>query len=147
MKVQINGVPIAPNNLPPDITEAHASLSALWPPNGKMVPLTVEGITDAERNNVTVTITGIQQDEPVRNRPGDKSPDGLIGAHGSFQLRAERLPDGNGRVYAVSFLASNGTPGGEANGTVYVIVPHDTGEKSTVVDDGQSLGYFDSTKP
>lgn len=147
LKVQINGVPIAPNSLPPDITGAHASLPVLWPPNGKMVPLTIEGVTDADPNSVTVTITGIQQDEPVRNRPGDKSPDGLIGTDGGFQLRAERLPDGNGRVYAVSFLATNGTPGGEATGTVYVTVPHDTGENSLVVDDGQSLGYFDSTKP
>ena len=112
-------------------------ISMLWPPNGKMVPLTIEGVTDAVAGSVTITITGIQQNEPIPNSAGDTSPDSLIGADGSFQLKAERVSDGNGRVYAVSFLASNGTPGGEATGTVYVTVPHNTVEKSTVAG-GQS---------
>jgi len=132
LKVQINGVPSTSNGVPPDITGAHASLSLLWPPNGKMVPLTIEGVTDADPSSVTITITGIQQNEPIPNSAGDTSPDSLIGANGSFQLKAERLSEGNGRVYAISFLASNGTPGGEATGTVYVTVPHNTPEKSTV---------------
>ena len=132
LKVQINGVPSASNGVPPDVTGAHASLSMLWPPDGKMIPLTIEGVTDADAGSVTITITGIQQNESIPNSAEDTSPDSLIGANGSFQLKAERRSDSNGRVYAVSFLASNGTPGGEATGTVYVTVPHDTGEKSTV---------------
>jgi hypothetical protein len=137
LKVQINGVPSTPNGVPPDVTGAHASISMLWPPNGKMVPLTIEGVTDAGAGSLTITITGIQQNEPIPNSAGDTSPDSLIGADGSFQLKAERLSDGNGRVYTVSFLASNGTPGGEATGTVSVTVPHCTVEKSTVAG-GQS---------
>jgi hypothetical protein len=57
-----------PVNPAPDVTGAHASLSELWPPNGKMVRLTIQGITDANSDSVTITITGIQQNEPVQNR-------------------------------------------------------------------------------
>jgi hypothetical protein len=123
LKIQISGVPFTPNNPPPDITGAHASLSVLWPPNGKMIPLTIEGITDPDPNSVTITITGIEQNEAVANKPGDTSPDSWIGADRNFELKAERSPGSSGRVYAVSFLASNGKSEVDASGTVYVTVP------------------------
>jgi len=123
LKVQLNGAPFTPSNPPPDVTGAHASLSVLWPPNGKMVPLTIEGITDSDPASVTITITGIEQNEAVANKPGDTSPDSLIGANGSFKLKAERSPGSKGRVYTVSFIASNGKSEFDSSGTVIVTVP------------------------
>jgi hypothetical protein len=144
LKVQITGVPFTPNNPPPDITGAHASLSVLWPPNGKMVSLTIEGITDPDPNSVTVTITGIEQNEPVANKPGDASPDSWIGENGSFALKAERSPGSSGRVYAVSFVASNGKSEVDSSGTVYVTVHGEQLDAACIV--GPNHGSSKSTK-
>ena len=62
---------------------------------------------------------------------------------GQLGLRAERSGLGNGRVYAVSFSASDGN-GGTCTGRVGVGVPHDQGEGRVPVDDGQ---IYDSTAP
>ena len=55
-------------------------------------------------------------------------------------LRAERSGNGDGRVYEVSFTASDGFE--SCDDTVQVSVPHS--RKSTAVDDGQA---YDSTTP
>ena len=56
-------------------------------------------------------------------------------------LRAERLGTGNGRVYVITFVASDGK-GGETIGTVKVYVQHD--QKGFIcIDDGQN---YDATK-
>jgi hypothetical protein len=69
---------------------------------------------------------------------GDRDcPDAFILDHGQVQLRRERMKHGNGRVYAISFTATNAT-GGECSSTVHVCVPasHDA---ATCIDDGQTV--------
>ena len=56
-------------------------------------------------------------------------------------LIAERLGSGNGRVYQITFLASDGK-GGETIGTVNVYVPHNK-KHCSCIDDGQN---YDATK-
>ena len=118
---------------------AQASPDRLWPPNHKMVPVEIVGVTDPDNEQVTITVTGVTQDEPVNNTgDGDTSPDAVIQGD-TVLLRAERAGDGNGRVYQVTFTADNGI-GGTCSGTVTVCVPHD--RKATgCVDDGQ---FYDS---
>jgi hypothetical protein len=58
-------------------------------------------------------------------------------------LRAERSGTGNGRVYRISFSASDGV-GGVCSGQVTVCVPHDRGNESICVDNGQ---VYDSVGP
>ena len=56
-------------------------------------------------------------------------------------IRAERQGRGNGRVYTISFEATD--PSGEqCSGTVTVCVPHDAKAKCQCVDDGAT---YDST--
>lgn len=64
-------------------------------------------------------------------------PDAFIIDNGQFNLRRERTKHGNGRVYAISFTATNAA-GGECSDTVRVCVPasHDA---RTCVDDGQTV--------
>jgi hypothetical protein len=58
-------------------------------------------------------------------------------------LRAERSGTGNGRVYEVSFEATDGR-GGSCTGSVLVGVPKSMKPGVPIVDDGQA---FDSTQP
>jgi len=136
-------VPMETPNHPPSCDLAAASVATLWPPNHQLVNVAVMGVTDPENDPVILKITGITQDEPVNGLgDGDTSPDGFGIGTSQAILRAERSGTGNGRVYAVSFTASDGI-GGTCSGTVKVGVPHDQGKNSTPVDDGQ---IYDSTK-
>ncbi len=132
---------IPPNN-PPDCSGAYPSLSEVWPSNHKMVSVNILGVTDPDGDPVTITITGITQDEPTREKKKDKHcPDGAGVGTNTAQVRAEREGDGNGRVYEISFKASDGK-GGECTGSVTVCVPHDQRPGHVCVDDGQ---VYDST--
>lgn len=137
-------VPINTPNHPPVCASAAPSVATLWPPNHKLVAVTVQGVTDPEQDPVSIQITSITQDEPVNGLgDGDTSPDGFGVGTNQALLRAERSGLGNGRVYAVSFTASDGK-GGTCAGKVSVGVPHDQGKGSVPVDDGQ---IYDSTVP
>jgi len=133
------------DNRPPDCESAVACVATLWPPNHKYNAVSICGVTDPDGDPVTITVTGITQDEPLNTRgDGNTCPDGQI-VDGQASVRAERtgtpgIP-GNGRVYSISFTADDGR-GGTCDGTVEVCVPHDQGDP-TCIDDGQrynSLG-------
>ena len=128
------------SNHSPDCSGAVASETSLWPPNHTYHAISVLGVTDSDGDPVTVTVTGITQDEPLNTRgDGNTCPDGQI-FNGQASVRAERtgtpgIP-GNGRVYAIHFTAIDGR-GGSCTGTVNVCVPHDQGAHATCFDDGQ----------
>jgi hypothetical protein len=132
-------------NHPPDCSHAAAAEPVLWPPNHKYRAVRVVGVSDPDGDPVTITVTGVTQDEPVNARgDGNTCPDAQI-VNGQASVRAERTGTpgvpGNGRVYAINFIASDGK-GGRCAGAVRVCVPHDLGD-ATCVDDGQrwnSLG-------
>jgi len=132
-------------NRPPDVSMAYPSIKYLWSPNHKFVEIRILGVTDPDGDEVTIEILGVTSDEPTSSRDGKLSrhaPDAYgVGTSSAF-IRAERLDTGNGRVYEVTFLASDGR-GGEAIGTVDVNVPHDNRRCCLVcVDDGQ---WYDAT--
>ncbi|MBI3111673.1 MAG: HYR domain-containing protein [Ignavibacteriales bacterium] len=127
-------------NRSPNCTAA-PSIAELWPPNHKMVNITIQGVTDPDGDPVTITITKITQDEPLNTLgDGNTEPDGAGVGTSIAQVRAERsgtprVP-GNGRVYRITYSASDGR-GGECTGSVAVCVPHDQGGRSVCIDDGQ----------
>jgi hypothetical protein len=95
----------------------------------------VKGVTDPDGNAVTITITGVTQDEPVNGKgDGNTSPDAVI-QDGAASVRAERSGTGNGRVYHISFTADDGK-GDSCTGVVRVGVPHSQGKGVTAIDDG-----------
>jgi hypothetical protein len=108
----------------------------LWPPSHKLVPIQITGVSDPENESVAITVTSVTQDEPVSGLgDGDTGPDAVL--QGSTVLiRAERSGTGNGRVYTIHFIASDGQ-GGTCEGTVQVLVPHHLGQGGSAVDDGQ----------
>jgi subtilisin-like proprotein convertase family protein len=129
-------------NAPPDCSAAAASVSMLWPPDHAWHDVSIVGVTDPDGDPVAITITGIFQDE-VLNGLGDGNtcPDGAGVGSDTAQLRAERSGGSDGRVYHISFVASDGL-GGECEGTVTVCVPHDLGIGAVCVDQGP---LYDST--
>jgi len=125
-------------NEAPDCSAAFASSGELWPPFHAYHDITVEGVTDPDGDPVTITITGIFQDEPVNSMgmgDGNTCPDGTGVGTSIASVRAERNGRGDGRVYHISYTASDGQ-GGECDGTVTVCVPHSQIPGDECVDQG-----------
>lgn len=134
-------------NQPPDTSQAYASPNCLWPPNHKMVPVSILGVTDPEGDPVTITITSITSDEPTASDKGSggakHAPDASGIGSDTATIRAERSGNGDGRVYVINFTASD-VKGRESTGSVVVKVPHDQSSKECLaIDSGQN---YDATQ-
>jgi hypothetical protein len=143
----------------PDLSQVHPSVAVLWPPNHRMVPVSIVGIIDPSEST-KITITSITQDEAACDSHGKRSArkheskddrgaddskdkaeggsgsdepgedndkdadeiDAIINPDGTALLRAERAGNGDGRVYRISFTATNIE--GTVAGVVKVFVPH-----------------------
>ena len=127
-------------NREPVCTLAAPSIAEVWPPNHKMVNISILNVTDPDGDPLTIAITGITQDEPINTySDGDTGPDGAGVGTSVAQVRAERAGSkkvpGNGRVYVISFTVTDNF-GASCPGKVKVCVPHDQG-KGQCIDDGQ----------
>jgi cysteine-rich repeat protein len=120
-------------NDPPVCEGASADAMQLWPPNHKLANVGIAGVTDPDGDDVTITITGVTQDEVVKVNKGDKSPDAKINADSTVAIRVERDAMNDGRVYRIGFTADDGN-GGTCSGTVRTCVPHDQGQGNDCVD-------------
>ena len=134
-------------NQPPDTSGATPSVSCIWPPNHKFVPINILGVTDPDGDPLTIQITGVTSDEPTATALGaggvTHAPDATGIGTSTANIRAERSGLGDGRVYGVSFIADDGN-GGRTPGLVYVRVPRDVRRGTcTAMDNGQN---YDATK-
>jgi cysteine-rich repeat protein len=134
-----------PVNDPPVCDGASADPMQLWPPNHKLGNVGIAGVTDPDGDDVSLTITTVTQDEPVKVNKGDKSPDAVINPDSTVGVRVERSAKGDGRVYRIGFMADDGN-GGTCEGVVRTCVPHDQGQGNDCVDGGDSDSY-DSLLP
>lgn len=109
---------------PPDILSLTASPATLWPPNNKLVPVTIAAtVSDAADPAPIVRIYLITCDETIR--ASDAAITGLLTAN----LRAAREGRGDGRVYTLHLEALDSS-GNRSTGTVIVTVPHDQSENA-----------------
>jgi len=116
---------------PPDCSAVAAQPSALWPPDHKLMEVTLPA--DA-------TITAVTQDEPVHAIAA--GPDAQRGAAPNrVLLRAEASGAGDGRVYRIAFTIVDQN-GRSCTGTAAVAVPHD--QSRPAVDSGQQFNSFES---
>ncbi|HNP65813.1 MAG TPA: Calx-beta domain-containing protein [Woeseiaceae bacterium] len=135
------------DDLPPelDCSPATATPNALWPPNHKLVSIEIGGVLSENGAPAVITVTAIEQDEPVNGTgDGDTIPDGFGVGTDTPQIRRERSGQGDGRIYVISFVASDLSNGASCSGILEVGVPHDQGQGSTPIDSGFR---FDSTAP
>ncbi|HEX3230784.1 MAG TPA: beta-propeller fold lactonase family protein [Pyrinomonadaceae bacterium] len=110
----------------PIINRALATPESLWPPNHKMVDVTVNyTVTDPCPNTCVLTVSS---NEPINGTgDGDTAPDWeVIDAH-HVRLRAERAGNSNGRIYSIDITCTNDTNKLSTTKTVKVVVVHDQG--------------------
>jgi predicted extracellular nuclease len=129
----------------PVCSAATPSVASLWPPDSRMVSINVLGVTDPDGGSPSILITSIFQDELTNNENSAlTSVDGAgIGAD-TAQVRAQRGTPrvaGNGRVYHITFTATDSV-GGSCLGEVKVSVPP---LQNGIATDGGAL--YDSTIP
>jgi X-Pro dipeptidyl-peptidase len=105
---------------PPIIDSVSASPDALWPPNHKMVEVTLTAsVTDAVDPAPVTRIIEVASNEPAAAGESDWAITGAL----TLSLRAERLGTGTGRVYTIT-LESRDASGNVSMKTVTVVVPH-----------------------
>lgn len=135
-------------NLPPDTSRAGPTVSLIRRLDHKFDAIGITGVSDPEGDDITITITGVTQDEPIAGLwQGDKAPDAIGIGKPEVQLRGEcdpGTPDkpGNGRVYIVSFRATD-PQGASSSGKVRVMVPASLKWDAVAVEDHDK---YDSTK-
>ena len=105
------------------------------------------GVTDPDGDPITITITAITSDEVTATDEGSggakHAPDADGVSTDTASVRAERSGNGDGRVYAISFMAEDGR-GGVCESSVTVNVPHDQSiEDCPAIDSGQN---YDATQ-
>jgi hypothetical protein len=127
--------PADPSNAAPDCSGVQPSPNRLWAPNRKFRLISLAGATDPDGDALSYEIRSVTQDESVL--PGPDAKRG--GRSDQVWLRAERRGKGDGRVYRVEYLASDGQ-GNVCAGTVAVVVPHDRAHPAAL----DSGGSFDS---
>ncbi len=137
-------ITVNPISAPPICDLALANKNVLWPPNHKLQEIDVVNVFEIGHEHDQgnkIIITKISQDEPTNGLgDGDTPIDGVI-KPGYALIRQERQGGGNGRVYIISFTASNGY-GVACSGSVKICVPLAANSK-TCKNDGQK---YDSTK-
>jgi hypothetical protein len=107
---------------PPSILSLEAAPNILWPPNHKMVPVTiqVESVDICDSRPPLCSIAAIVGDEPIDGRQPDWEITGPLVAN----LRQEREGSGDGRVYTISVRCED-EAGLSTEATTQVVAPHD----------------------
>jgi hypothetical protein len=121
---------------PPTIDSIAASPSTLWPPNHKLVPVSIRATaTDLCDASPTCMIVSVSSNEPVLGPgSGHTDPDWVITDPGpkpspsmlGVQLRPERAGGGTGRTYTIDVSCADAS-GNTTAGATTVTVPHDQG--------------------
>lgn len=92
----------------PTFTAATVNPGSLWPPNHKMVPITVTAqATDAVDPAPSIAIVSVSSNQPVNGTgDGDAAPDWEITGPLALQLRAERAGNSE-RIYTITIAATD----------------------------------------
>jgi hypothetical protein len=117
------------DTIAPAIASLKASTTTLWPPNHKMVPITLSAITSDAVGVVSLKIISVTSNEPD-NGLGDGDTAGDIEITGALtlNLRAERAGSGNGRLYTIT-VEGKDAAGNAATATVTASVAKSLGGK------------------
>lgn len=92
----------------PLTASATASPSRLWPPNHKLVPVTIGAAATGGCGTMTCAITAVSSNQPVFGPGQNKDPDWVIVDATHVQLRPERT-QGKTRVYTITVTCTDGS--------------------------------------
>jgi hypothetical protein len=108
---------------PPQILSLSAMPNLLWPPNHRMVPVSIEVQATDNCGPTTNKIVAVTCNEPGGSLK--QSSDWLITGDLSLDLRAERLGKGSGRIYTI-WIECVDLDGNSSSASVTVAVQHDS---------------------
>jgi uncharacterized repeat protein (TIGR03803 family) len=107
---------------PPTISEVAVTPNVLWPPNGKLVEVTLDYTAADDCGSVTNVLTVTSNEAP-------KGADWVIEDNHHVQLRAERSDTGSGRVYTLTVISTDNA-GNSSTKTTTVTAPKNRGKVS-----------------
>lgn len=120
--VTVEDAPPPPDTEAPVITSVTATPDELWPPNGKLATVTISvSVTDNLDDSPFVGVFDVTANEAIT------IDDWNVLSPLSVELRAERDPQGSGRVYTV-WVEAIDDAGNRSVSTVNVTVSHDEGD-------------------
>jgi Concanavalin A-like lectin/glucanases superfamily len=128
---QCSGTVTVSNSTSLTVASLTATPKVLWPPNDRMVPVTVTA-SASSCSAVTCKIVSVTSNESAA---GDSTITGDL----TVNLRARRSGNGNGRVYTIMVRCTDAS-GNSTTKTVNVTVPHDQGDKRGDDDDDDDEG-------
>jgi hypothetical protein len=117
------------DKMPPTIVGVAPSQSTLWPPNQKMVPMTLSVDASDNCSVVQCRVVAVTSSEPETGLNDSTAPDWQITGPLSVNLRAERSDSGLGRIYTITVECTDAA-GNSATKKAMVTVPHDQRRKS-----------------
>jgi hypothetical protein len=123
--VNLNATVQAIPAVPPSISLT-LSPNAIWPPNNKLVPVTAT-ITASSPNGhaTTVQLVSITNNESGAGDVAGATPGTDDRA---FEVRAKRNGGGSGRIYTVTYRATDTVTGLSTLVSGTIVVPHDQGK-------------------
>lgn len=112
------------------ILKPRASQTILWPPNHKMVPITIQANASDNSGLMPSLSATVISNEPLDDPSGDWTQPVIDQTTGTIalELRADRSGKGNGRTYTITITATD-ISGNASSASVKVLVPHDQGKK------------------
>jgi hypothetical protein len=115
------------DHVPPSL-KVRASPSAVWPPNDKLVSVTIDvEARDDRDDNPSVSLVSVTCDDACV--PSTDIADAVLGTDDrTLLVRAKRTGAGPGRTYTITYSATDAS-GNEALTTTTVFVPHDQGKE------------------
>ena len=112
----------------PVITSVSNNSPSLWPPNHKMVAVTVSANASDLAGVTSLKIVNVTSSEPDNGLgDGDTAGDIVITGAMTVNLRAERSGKGNGRTYTITVEARDAA-GNATTRTTTVVVPNSQGK-------------------
>ena len=126
---------------PPVIESARANPATLWPPNHRMVEVTVHAMVADTCSDTTWKIIKVMSNErPDGRGDGNMEPDWVITGDHTVKLRAERSGRGDGRIYTITLQAKDAAGNQSRTKAVTVTVLKSQGRDSDGESDGDKGG-------
>lgn len=119
------------DEIAPTIDSVSVTPNVLWPANHKYVDVTATvSASDNFDPDVAVTLVSVTSNEPD-NGNGDGNTDNDIVTVDDLhlKLRAERSGNGDGRVYMITYVATDACGNSSETASTTVTVPHSKGKK------------------
>jgi len=116
--------------LTPPTLEVSLSPTILWPPNHQYVTVSASvSATDDWDQNPLISLVSVTSNDPDNGTGDGDTPDDIVVIDAlTFNLRAERAGTGDGRIYTVTYQATDAC-GNSTQASATVTVPKSKGKK------------------